>query len=104
MVTLLHRVRNMSVEAGLQMKKEKGEQVGNGELLASAGRLSGDVQWENEVIDLNLRQTREVCFWWGRAFNKQSIAMGLEANTQRDIMERNEKNPADLSPPKSMKG
>lgn len=48
----------MSVEAGLHMKKEKG----NGELLASAGCLSGDVQWENEVTDLNLRQTHEVCF------------------------------------------
>ena len=53
----------MSVEAGLHMKKEKGEQFGNGKLLASAGCLSGDVQWENEATDLNLRQTHEVCFF-----------------------------------------
>ena len=44
------------------MKKEKGEQFGNGKLLASAGCLNGDVQWENEATDLNLRQTHEVCF------------------------------------------
>ena len=28
---------------------------GNGKLLVFAGRLSGDVQWENEATDLNLR-------------------------------------------------
>ena len=43
------------------------------------------------------------CAFWGKSF-QQSTAMRLEANTQRDVMEWNEKNPADLSPPKSMNG
>lgn len=39
----------------------------------------------------------------GGAINKSSIAMRTEAKIQKDVMEQNKKDPADLSCPTSVK-